>query len=87
MTPATGLRRMLGAAAAALVLPASAMAQDPVAVGKYLVDTSGCHDCHTPWHMGPNGPEPDMSRALSGHPQDIVDRRRRASCPSPGSAA
>ena len=72
MTAATGLRRMLGAAAAALVLPASAMAQDPVAVGKYLVDTSGCHDCHTPWHMGPNGPEPDMSRAFSGHPQDIA---------------
>ena len=72
MTPATKLRRTLGAAAAALVLPAMAMAQDPVAVGKYLVDTSGCHDCHTPWHVGPNGPEPDMSRMLSGHPQEIV---------------
>ena len=43
-----------------------------MALGKYLVDTSGCHDCHTPWHMGANGPEPDMSRALSGHPQDIM---------------
>ncbi|UTW09653.1 c-type cytochrome [Pseudomonas benzenivorans] len=39
--------------------------------GKYLVDTSGCHDCHTPWAMGPDGPAPDMSRALSGHPQSL----------------
>jgi mono/diheme cytochrome c family protein len=38
--------------------------------GKYLVLTSGCHDCHTPLKMGPEGPEPDFSRALSGHPQD-----------------
>src|SRR6185436_8895318 len=40
--------------------------------GKYLVNFGGCHDCHTPLKMGPNGPEPDMSRALSGHPQDLV---------------
>lgn len=40
--------------------------------GRYLVSTSGCHDCHTPWHMGPEGPEPDMSRALSGHPEELV---------------
>ncbi|WP_439860598.1 c-type cytochrome [Pseudomonas sp. MBLB4136] len=39
--------------------------------GKYLVDTAGCHDCHTPWVMGPDGPAPDMSRALSGHPQSL----------------
>ncbi len=37
--------------------------------GRYLVTTSGCHDCHTPWKMGAEGPEPDMSRALSGHPE------------------
>lgn len=43
-----------------------------VARGKYLVTTSACHDCHTPWHVGPGGPEPDMSRMLSGHPQDMV---------------
>jgi len=42
-----------------------------VARGKYLVDTSGCHDCHTPVKMGPNGPEPDMTRALSGHPAEM----------------
>jgi mono/diheme cytochrome c family protein len=39
--------------------------------GKYLVTTSGCMDCHTPWKMGAKGPEPDMSRWLSGHPQDM----------------
>ncbi|HEX6160891.1 MAG TPA: diheme cytochrome c-553 [Thermoanaerobaculia bacterium] len=40
--------------------------------GKYLVTIGGCHDCHTPWIMQPNGqPGPDMSRALSGHPQDF----------------
>lgn len=43
-----------------------------VARGKYLVSTMGCHDCHTPWKMGPRGPEPDMTRALTGHPQDLV---------------
>jgi cytochrome c553 len=40
--------------------------------GSYLVRTMGCHDCHTPWKMGPKGPEPDMTRALTGHPQDLV---------------
>jgi mono/diheme cytochrome c family protein len=40
--------------------------------GAYLVRTMGCHDCHTPWKMGPKGPEQDMSRALTGHPQDVV---------------
>lgn len=39
--------------------------------GKYLVTTSGCHDCHTPVKDGPNGPEPDMSRMLSGHPESL----------------
>jgi len=39
--------------------------------GEYLVKIMGCNDCHTPWKMGPNGPEPDMSRFLSGHPEQI----------------
>ncbi|HSW05431.1 c-type cytochrome [Aquabacterium sp.] len=52
---------------------ASAAAPKPAAVarGKYLVTTSGCHDCHTPFKMGANGPEPDFSRALSGHPEQL----------------
>ena len=44
-------------------------ANDLVARGKYIVSTSGCHDCHTPWKMTPEGPQPDMSIALSGHPE------------------
>jgi Cytochrome c len=39
-----------------------------VARGKYLVNTSACHDCHTPKVMTPNGPEFDTTRLLSGHP-------------------
>jgi mono/diheme cytochrome c family protein len=43
-----------------------------VARGAYLVQTMGCNDCHTPMKMGPRGPEPDMTRALTGHPQELV---------------
>ena len=46
-------------------------AKAAVARGQYIVTTSGCHDCHTPLKMGANGPEPDMSRALSGHPEGM----------------
>jgi mono/diheme cytochrome c family protein len=56
------------AQAAAPAQPASAQLER----GRYLVTTSGCHDCHTPWKMGAQGPEPDMSRMLSGHPQEVV---------------
>ena len=45
---------------------------DKVERGKYLVTIAGCNDCHTPLKMGPKGPEPDVSRRLSGHPQDLV---------------
>jgi hypothetical protein len=57
--------------AQAQTAPAAAMTVEKAARGKYLVATSGCMDCHTPWKMGPKGPEPDMSRWLSGHPQDV----------------
>ncbi|HVP68754.1 MAG TPA: c-type cytochrome [Anaeromyxobacteraceae bacterium] len=40
--------------------------------GEYLVRSMGCNDCHTPWKMGQNGPEPDMTRMLSGHPSAMV---------------
>jgi mono/diheme cytochrome c family protein len=40
--------------------------------GKYLVSTAGCHDCHTPMKMGASGPAPDMTRALSGHPEQVA---------------
>lgn len=53
-------------------------AEDPTAGtgsaarGQYLVTAIGCDDCHTPKKMGPNGPEPDPSRLLSGHPEGTV---------------
>lgn len=59
-----------------LALPAALTAAEkgaarPSAVerGKYLVDAMGCHDCHTPKKMAAQGPEPDMTRILSGHPE------------------
>jgi mono/diheme cytochrome c family protein len=62
--------------AAVMFAAGSAAAADgdasKIARGKYLVTTSGCHDCHTPLHVGQAGPEPDMSRMLSGHPESLV---------------
>jgi Cytochrome c len=46
----------------------TAPAQSPVERGKYLTTVGGCNDCHTPKNVGPNGPEPDMTRELSGNP-------------------
>jgi mono/diheme cytochrome c family protein len=61
------------AATAMLAVALPALASDAkVARGKYLVSTAACHDCHTPFKMGPDGPEPDMSRALSGHPEGLA---------------
>lgn len=64
-----------------LAAPGAAVADDEdsaaaptgadVSRGKYLVTIAGCNDCHTPWKMGPNGPELDMSRMLSGHPEEL----------------
>jgi hypothetical protein len=43
-----------------------------VARGRYLVNTSGCHDCHTPFKPSADGgAEPDMTRMLSGHPESL----------------
>jgi mono/diheme cytochrome c family protein len=42
-----------------------------IARGEYLVTIGGCNDCHTPWTMGARGPEPDMTRMLSGHPSAL----------------
>ncbi|HET9887135.1 MAG TPA: c-type cytochrome [bacterium] len=39
--------------------------------GKYLVAAGACNECHTPFTMGPQGPMPDMSRMLSGHPANL----------------
>ncbi len=40
--------------------------------GEYIVRSVGCGDCHTPMKMGANGPEPDLSRLLSGHPAEMA---------------
>jgi mono/diheme cytochrome c family protein len=39
--------------------------------GQYLVTAIGCNDCHTPFKMTERGPEPDMTRMLSGHPSSL----------------
>jgi hypothetical protein len=54
--------------AATTPAPAAAPTQSPAERGKYLVTTSLCDDCHSPKTFGPQGPETDMSRRLSGHP-------------------
>lgn len=77
-------RKLLAALGFALVLATAAGCErseastttldrtaERVARGKYLVNTSGCNDCHTPWKMGGKGPEPDMTRFLSGHPEKL----------------
>jgi len=46
--------------------------QQLVEKGKFLVTVGGCDDCHTPKNFGPNGPELDMSKRLSGHPAGTV---------------
>lgn len=64
---------MLALTAACAQAPASApTGQISAARGEYIVSTSGCHDCHTPFILGPNGPEPDMTRMLSGHPATLT---------------
>jgi hypothetical protein len=64
------------AIAAAACGPGSANADEKdtsqLARGRYLVTVAGCNDCHTPWKVGPTGPEPDMSRMLSGHPEGFA---------------
>lgn len=46
--------------------------QEMIERGKFLVTVGGCDDCHTPKNFGPNGPELDMSRRLSGHPAGTI---------------
>lgn len=40
--------------------------QDTIDYGEYLVSGVGCHDCHSPKVMTPQGPVPDTSKLLSG---------------------
>jgi cytochrome c553 len=63
-SPATPVAQAPVAAPAAQTAPA----QTPAERGKYLVTFAGCDDCHSPKVFKPAGPEPDMTRRLSGHP-------------------
>lgn len=66
--------------------PSDRAAESRVERGEYLVRSMACYDCHTPWVMGPEGPEPDESRWLSGHPADVVMTEAPALPSSPWSA-
>ena len=66
---AGGLTIAMAVAAWAVAQPSGTQAANArVERGQYLVTILACGDCHTPFRMGPQGPEPDQSRALSGHP-------------------
>ena len=76
--PILTVTTLLALAAPALLSAAEAPRARPeakasqIARGKYLATLMVCNDCHTPFKMGPKGPEPDMTRMLSGHPQDLA---------------
>ena len=46
--------------------------EEMVALGKYIVHTSGCDDCHTPKIFTDKGPVFDTTRSLSGHVQGEI---------------
>ena len=55
-----------------LLIASPEAAEDLVKRGKYLVDITGCHDCHTPMKEGPEGaPVPDETLLLAGHPVGV----------------
>jgi len=68
-TKSAAVAAMLATMLQGVPAAASQPDEDLVARGRYVVMVSACHDCHTPWTVGPNGPEPDMARMLSGHPE------------------
>ncbi|NEU07812.1 cytochrome c [Flavihumibacter sp. R14] len=66
----------------AVVQPAAGY-ETPEKLGEHLVLIGGCHDCHSPKKMTPQGPEIDFSLALSGHPSQMpipdIDRKEMES--------
>ncbi len=71
IAPLAAASLVLAATFAAAETPESAADAVTVARGKYLVTIAGCNDCHTPLVTGPDGPGPDMSHMLSGHPESL----------------
>ena len=59
---------LAGCARTPVAAPAAQAPPPPAERGKYLVSILGCDDCHTPKTMTAQGPVPDMTRRLSGHP-------------------
>ena len=45
---------------------------DLIKRGDYIVNSVGCHDCHSPKILTDKGPIPDPERALSGHPENEI---------------
>ncbi len=43
--------------------------EEMISLGKYIVTTSGCDDCHTPKIFTEFGPVPDTTRRFAGFPQ------------------
>ena len=39
--------------------------------GNYLITAGGCHDCHSPKAFGPQGPQIDETKILSGSPAEM----------------
>ena len=72
LRPAPLLALTLGTLLVAAAGNGQAQTQSQTERGRYLLNTSGCHDCHTPFKLGPSGPQPDMARMLSGHPEGLV---------------
>lgn len=65
-----GVCLLLGLLATAISCAGGGSAFDPIMRGRYLAIATGCNDCHTPWKAGPDGPEPDLTRFLSGHSEN-----------------
>lgn len=65
----TGLMLVLATATSAPVVAENNA--DKIARGQYLVTLGACGDCHTPLKMGSRGPEPDLQRLFSGHPESL----------------
>lgn len=55
---------------AARAEPAAPTPEELIRKGEYLVTLMGCHDCHSPKRMGPQGPEIIPELMLSGYPAD-----------------
>ena len=60
----------LGAAIFSLIYSGAADDLEAVrARGEYMTKAMDCGACHTPWTIGPKGPQPDATKLLSGHPE------------------